>query len=790
MKATFFIQNLLLLLILFIAESSWSQQSMLDTLQSKFELHRSSKLTEKIFIHTDRNTYVVGEKIWFKAYLTDGTLHKPLDFSKVAYLEILDNTNGAVLQTMIAITKGFGDGSLMLPMDLRTGSYLLRAYTSWMKNFSPDFFYQQSITILNPFSKSVLPAGDTLQQISVQFFPEGGTLTAGWITKIGFQGVNKTGKGVGFKGILVTDQQDTVAAFSPLVFGIGSFSFQPKPSTRYKAIITDQRGNISSHDFPSVRENDYALSVREVDSIVQIHIYKPQQALGPTSAYLLIHARNSIILATQKFLKSDTAVYSISKSKFPEGISHITLFNKDLKPVCERLYFKQPEDRLDITIALNANTFINREKIKLEFDTRFNDQPVISNFSVSVFLDDSLNAPITNISTYHLLTSDLKGTIENPEYYLNTESSDIKEAINNLMLTHGWRRFKWEDVLESKQALTFLPELRSPLLQAIIETTKGEAIPNDQVYLSLRQNPSYLYSATSNAAGQLFFEIPHLSGSSILYLQQKKSDSTVVLRVLSPFYKGESNLLAPTGSFNTTNKKSIRNRSIASQVMNSFAKETFITTPNDTTAFYGQADEIYYLDDYTRFPVMEEVMREYVKAVIVKRKKNGFNVIVANRGAGGMFTESPLMLLDGVPLVNENELMSLDPLQIKKVEVVSRRYFYGRTSYAGIISLSSITRDSEVALHPNHFQFDYEGLQKQRVFYSPQYKTNTAYKDRKPDQRTLLYWNPTVITNSAGNTTLEFYTSDISGKFKIIVEGLSKNGQSGSKEIIFDVTNR
>ena len=224
--------------------------------------------------------------------------------------------------------------------------------------------------------------------------------------------------------------------------------------------------------------------------------------------------------------------------------------------------------------------------------------------------------------------------------------------------------------------------------------------------------------------------------------------------------------------------------------MNSFTKETFITTPNDTTAFYGQADEIYYLDDYTRFPVMEEVMREYVKAVIVKRKKNGFNVIVANRGAGGMFTESPLMLLDGVPLVNENELMSLDPLQIKKVEVVSRRYFYGRTSYAGIISLSSITQDSEVALHPNHFQFDYEGLQKQRVFYSPQYKTNTAYKDRKPDQRTLLYWNPTVITNSAGNTTLEFYTSDISGKFKIIVEGLSKNGQSGSKEIIFDVTNR
>jgi hypothetical protein len=791
MKAIFLLKIPLLVLILFTSEFSWSQQHLLDTLQKKFEHYQSSTLTEKIYIHTDRNTYLVGETIWFKAYLTDGLFHRPLDFSKVAYLEILDNKNNVVLQTMFALKDSYGDGSIMLPIDLPTGDYLLRSYTSWMKNFSADYFYYQTLSVINPFRKVETVPTDSTNPISIQFFPEGGNLIMGRKTRIGFQGVTKNGKGASFTGIVVSDKQDTVAVFSPLAFGIGSFTFRPELSNHYKAIIADQQGRISSHDLPRVEENNYSISVREVDSLVQVNIYRPQPIEGLSPVYLLIHARNSLVSSTLKLLTSDSAVYEIPKRKLPDGISHITLFNPDLVPVCERLYFKQPNSKMEITLTLNANTFTSRKKVKLEFDTRINENPISSNLSVSVFLDDSLNSPITNISTYHLLTSDLKGLIENPEFYLTTESAHVREAIDNLMLTHGWRRFKWKDVLTSNQVLTFLPELRGPVLQGTIQTKQGQPLTNNQVYLSLRQNPTHLYSSTSNASGKLFFEIPNLPGSSIIYLQQKEvSDNTVVLQLVSPFYTSrESTVLLSTYTPKISHRDNIENRSVAAQVTNTFAKDVFTHSAPDTTSFYGRADEIYFLDDYTRFPVMEEVMREYVKGVFVKRKKDEFHLIVANKGNGGVFTEPPLILLDGIRLVNEEDMMRLNPLQIKKVEVVNRRYFYGHTSYAGIISLTSISKDSEVELSVNPFKIDYEGLQEQRVFYSPSYETSSAYKDRRPDQRTLLYWNPSVITNSAGHAMLEFFTSDITGKFKIIVEGLTSLGKSGSKEIVFDVTN-
>ena len=138
---------------------------------SKFENYSKNSLQEKLFVHSDRSTYLTGELLWFKVYAVDGTYNKPLNMSKVAYVDILDDKQIAVMQAKIALVNGSGSGSIFIPVTINNGAYKLRAYTSWMKNFSPEFYFEKVITIINP---QIIPEADMEKNspsYNIQFFP-------------------------------------------------------------------------------------------------------------------------------------------------------------------------------------------------------------------------------------------------------------------------------------------------------------------------------------------------------------------------------------------------------------------------------------------------------------------------------------------------------------------------------------------------------------------------------------------------------------------------------------------
>ena len=115
----------------------------------QFEEYMQARLQEKIYLHSDKNSYLAGEICWFKLYCVDASFHKPLDMSKVAYTELINDKNRPVLQAKIAMQDGFGNGSFQLPADLESGKYKIRSYTNWMKNYSPDFFFEKELSIVN-----------------------------------------------------------------------------------------------------------------------------------------------------------------------------------------------------------------------------------------------------------------------------------------------------------------------------------------------------------------------------------------------------------------------------------------------------------------------------------------------------------------------------------------------------------------------------------------------------------------------------------------------------------------
>src|SRR4029079_11612675 len=117
-----------------------------------------------------------GEICWFKVYVTDAFFHRPVDISKVAYVELLDHNNKPILQAKIALDKGEGIGSLYMPVTISSGNYHLRAYSNWMKNFGADYFFQKKISVINTRQLTELTVNKSPTKYDIQFFPEGGNL--------------------------------------------------------------------------------------------------------------------------------------------------------------------------------------------------------------------------------------------------------------------------------------------------------------------------------------------------------------------------------------------------------------------------------------------------------------------------------------------------------------------------------------------------------------------------------------------------------------------------------------
>jgi hypothetical protein len=132
--------------------------------------------------------------------------------------------------------------------------------------------------------------------------------------------------------------------------------------------------------------------------------------------------------------------------------------------------------------------------------------------------------------------------------------------------------------------------------------------------------------------------------------------------------------------------------------------------------------------------------------------------------------------------------MDFEPIKIKKLEVLTRKYYLGPLAFNGIVSYTTYAGDlAGLQLNPQSVSLDYEGLQRQRVFYSPYYSDQKQRESRIPDRRNLLFWAPKVTLSKEGKRQLEFYTSDLTGDYTIVIEGLTKDGMAGSTQQTFSV---
>ena len=194
-----------------------------EPLLQKFNVYRENNLQDKLYLHTDKAFYLSGEICWFKIYAVDAYFHHPLGLSKLAYVELLDKNNKPALQAKIDLKEGDGNGSFHLPAAIESGTYKLRAYTNWMKNAGPEYFFEKMLTVVNTRAVYMAPQKQQKEQYQLQFFPEGGNLVSGLKSRVAFKVISTNGKGVASNGVVLNEKGDTVATCSTFQFGMGSF---------------------------------------------------------------------------------------------------------------------------------------------------------------------------------------------------------------------------------------------------------------------------------------------------------------------------------------------------------------------------------------------------------------------------------------------------------------------------------------------------------------------------------------------------------------------------------------
>ena len=769
-----------------------------DSLTKRFVNYSENSLQEKIYVHTDRELYLASEILWFKLYHVNTTSNKSIEFSKVAYVEIIDKNLKPVLQAKISIDNGSGSGSLYLPVSTPSGNYQLRAYSSWMKNFSPDYYFEKNIKIVNALTKpEKKQASISDENYDIQFFPEGGNMVESLTIKLAFRAINSQGKGIDFRGTLVDEGNNTLLSFKPLKFGIGSFAFTPEKGKTYRALIEIPGSKTIVKDLPATKTG-YVLRLENAGKEqIKVKIQANEGMLNQ-KLILFIHTRQNKNTSESITLSNGNAEFLLEKSKLSEGISHFTLFNLSGKALAERLYFIRPSNHLNLGIKADKSTYSNRSKVSIELSSK--DEKgleVDANASISVFSSNVVASDDADIFNYLWLKSDLKGNIESPAYYLKNTDSVAEEALDNLMLTHGWRKFVWQEVIsKNSPEFSYVPEIDGPIIQGrIIDNRTQSPSGNILAYLSLPGKKLHLYGARSNSSGIVNFHTRGIYGLVQLVAQtDTQQDSIYKIEILSPFSKVYSNTKFSEFTLDEELRKLLSAQSLSSQVQNVYSSNrlrSFYPALIDSTAFYLKPDKTYLLDNFVRFNTMEEVLREYVSEVPVTRQKDDFSVWVTVRPHLVNVPRSvkPLIILDGVPIFDAgNKIIKYNPKNVRSLDVVAQKYFLGTLNFEGILNFTSYKGDlPDFQLDKRATITDYEGLQLKRVFYSPVYESAEQTESRLPDFRNVLLWSPDITISSDGKKTISFYTSDQENNYTIMIQGLSSSGRAGSASLNIEV---
>ena len=737
---------------------------------------------EKIYLHIDRPSYWAGDDIWFKAYLLNPSIPECN-----IYVELINSSGNVIDKKICWSQNGLAYGDFDTGDSISSGVYQIRAYTNWMRNFNDNWFFRKNIIIWNLRDKEIKQEQDVLKtkDVDLQFFPEGGTYVANLKNRVAFKATDKNGKSIAVEGEIVDDRGIKIADFKSSHKGMGSFIIEPQQGRKYMANAVIGNKIQMKVDLQVAQADGIKLAIvsNDADKInFQISVSSQPSGNNQNTDYLIIgQAGGQIcyrkeIIATEKNINLD-----IEKSALPVGIVKFTLFGKELIPLCERLVFVNHHDYVKIGIEPDKSAYLTREEVKLNLSTISNEgTPYPANLSMSVYNPQNqlgLEEYPENILTRFLLSSELKGTIEEPAWYFKDDSLSTLQALDNVMLTHGYRYFEWKEIRENKTPeIVYQPENSIQLKGKVSNWLSKKPVKDCKVTMMFVKSQLAVHEQTTDSAGNFLFTNLFFNDTVYVSLQagDKKSrkNNWIELDYRSSISPKPSFLPV---NYKYNNENEIKTTYYLSEVNSELIdkkwrlSDTILLGDINILAKERKEETIHlrpYLDaDY----IFEVEKYENIYYDILE-------MMETNSGYMRRFLEkSPQYFLDGV-LVEIDFIKGIPASWFETVEAV--KLAPGRTGMVpGIFFYTKRGETQKKNLDGAGMKSgEIVGYSVVRQFYSPVYESPQPVEMRD-DFRSTIYWNPIVQTDSTGVAQVSFFNSDETGNVQIVVEGITADGK-------------
>jgi len=329
------------------------------------------------------------------------------------------------------------------------------------------------------------------------------------------------------------------------------------------------------------------------------------------------------------------------------------------------------------------------------------------------------------------------------------------------------------------------PEFRERWVTGTVTYSDGSPAAGIKLYVTVPGYASGFFQGVTNAAGRFRIAVREIIPTSSIIVQPAPAEGIDYRIDIDDPFKTAFGTRQEGGFVESTQHPlSLIEASINAQVGNAYNADLLqheIPVSHDTVPFFGSADFVYNLDDYTRFSKMEEVFREYIAPVAVNKTGDRFALSVYELQTHRTFDRAPLVLLDGYPVDDINQLFLFDPLKVKTVEVVNRRYLRAGEMFYGIVNMITYSHDLNGYIpSPRARVLSDHVVQRRRQFVSRTYDAPASELDKLPDFRNVLYWEPFLAIDASGKSSVSFWTSDLPGEYAIVVHATAGNSTTSA----------
>jgi hypothetical protein len=670
-------------------------------------------------------------------------------------------------------------------------------------------------------------------RLDLQFFPESGELVDGIESKVGFKAVDYNGKGISVEGDIINEKGEVLTSFKSNQLGMGSFILtNVDTNTTYNARLQSKsEGKISDiYPLPKVASQGNILSV--VKNGNGILFTASSNYLRNDSIYIRASCRGLVFYDIKGQLREGVFRFSLPADSLPEGIIAFTMMDNLTHPVAERLYFNErPDNRINIAMSTDKDTYTQRELTKLNIKTTNNNgEPVNANLSLLVLNKEEMGqiqSMRQNILSYFLLSSDLKGEIENPGFYFNEDNNRYND-LDDLMLTQGWRKYIYAKPVDK---IYFQPETKitvSGSVSGIFFQKKKRA----EITLMTFGRHKSVQTQTTDSSGRFNFNINDEYGQNLNILIQSANKAVKMNNYTIVVDKKES----PAISFNhivsfgkvdsvvhrlvekNIDRKKVEDTyrlSLRDILLHEVVVEAYRMTPNRKKVMeeIGKPNkvisgkEIQKNDEKWSFGLYSVIQAKYPD--IIMHRYLGYNE------AGYLWAQvrrsmPTLVVIDGIPVkkTDYSFIPNISPSEVSSFEIIENAKNFAKLclEFDPYMDLLSVPNHGDViaiytyggsgiygALKPvGVIQIAIPVFSATREFYAPKYENLQASDWYKPDLRALIHWEPKLIVDSIGKASTTFYNADIVGHMhmQVVVEAISEDGKIGYQEITYAVKTR